>query len=124
MRISDWSSDVCSSDLIADATGWPQALHGSLQYGTRQGVHLDVHRLPWLYARQLGFAEVGCDVDRIERDHRQQRLASIHECADAHRLLADHAADGRRDSGIGKLRSAERRVGKEGVSTCRSRWST
>src|SRR3546814_7246484 len=23
MRISDWSSDVCSSDLIADERGWP-----------------------------------------------------------------------------------------------------
>src|SRR3546814_11873046 len=108
MRISDWSSDVCSSDLIADATGWPQALHGSLQYGTRQGVHLDVHRLPWRYARQLGFAEVGCGVDRIERDNRQQRLASIYEWADAHRLMR---ADGRR-------------VGRERVGRCRYRWTS
>src|SRR3546814_7116188 len=126
MRISDWSSDVCSSDLlvgvdanahrqalddlgevargvvwrdsrIADATGRPQAFHGSLQYGTRQGVHLDVHRLSGPYTRQLRLAEVGRDVNRVERAHRPQWLAGIHECADAPRLLTDHAVDGRRD---------------------------
>src|SRR3546814_8101530 len=36
---------VWRDSRIADATGRPQAFHGSLQYGTRQGVHLDVHRL-------------------------------------------------------------------------------
>lgn len=97
---------------IADATGGPQAFHGPLQYGTRQGVHLDVHRLPWLHTRQLRFAEVGRDVNRVERDHRHQWLAGIHECADAHRLLTDHAVDGRRDLGIGELqlRSGLRRL--------------
>src|SRR3546814_3591467 len=28
MRISDWSSDVCSSDLICDSSFWPTALAG------------------------------------------------------------------------------------------------
>src|SRR3546814_3007886 len=80
MRISDWSSDVCSSDLP--------------------------------YTRQLRLAEVGRDVNRVERDHRHQWLAGIHECADAHRLLTDHAVDGRRDLGIGELqlRSGLRRL--------------
>src|SRR3546814_2678173 len=30
MRISDWSSDVCSSDLIADALGYPQSSTSAL----------------------------------------------------------------------------------------------
>src|SRR3546814_10220852 len=64
MRISDWSSDVCSSDL-------------------RGGVE----------RRCVG----GGTRDRAER----------------HRPFADAAAP----------RSEERRVGKECVSTCRSRWS-
>src|SRR3546814_10610010 len=76
---------VWRDSRIADATGRPQAFHGSLQYGTRQGVHLDVHRLSGPYTRQLRLAEVGHDVNRVERDHRHQWLAGIHECADADR---------------------------------------
>src|SRR3546814_13725300 len=50
MRISDWSSDVCSSDLGGDARGWrhrpsrpalyatagPRSLHGSGDRAARQ----------------------------------------------------------------------------------------
>src|SRR3546814_5542315 len=43
---------VWRDSRIADATGRPQAFHGSLQYGTRQGVHLDVHRLSGPYTRR------------------------------------------------------------------------
>src|SRR3546814_9644516 len=69
MRISDWSSDVCSSDLA----GWPEPVVGSrpLARLRRRGV-------------QMGLRQQG-------------------------------------DAGRG--RSEERRVGKECVSTCRSRWS-
>src|SRR3546814_1806009 len=63
MRISDWSSDVCSSDLRATA---------------------DLSAPPVAACRRL--------------------------CA--------HRGPARRDG-----RSEERRVGKECVSTCRSRWS-
>src|SRR3546814_13003440 len=70
MRISDWSSDVCSSDLLPRLRGI---------------------------------------VDRL-----------VGEAALRHELDLDgaaHRAAGRR------MRSEERRVGKECVSTCRSRWS-
>src|SRR3546814_17786315 len=94
MRISDWSSDVCSSDL------------------------------------QLVHAEDGDDV--------LQRLVDLqdflHAAGDAVMLVADDAriedARGRVerihrriDAELGDLRSEERRVGKECVSTCRSRLS-
>src|SRR3546814_2330614 len=74
MRISDWSSDVCSSDLV---------------HRLARGQH---HR---------------GDEPRERRDHHQHRQ---------HRLLAEP------DRILGE-RSEERRVGKECVSTCRSRWS-
>src|SRR3546814_2207717 len=69
MRISDWSSDVCSSDLF--------------QY------RLDVEFLV------VGVAHAQCDVFKVAEKR--------------------HA-----DAFLG--RSEERRVGKECVSTCRSRW--
>src|SRR3546814_12251076 len=71
MRISDWSSDVCSSDLAGDGD------------------------------------------DR--RDTGQDRDQDV-----AERVLAAHRTErGQR----AEQRSEERRVGKECVSTCRSRWS-
>src|SRR3546814_7965818 len=75
MRISDWSSDVCSSDLLRNAAGGAHPKTGNIEMTT---------------------------------------LAS---------------ASGTRPSLAGGLswrqwlRSEERRVGKECVSTCRSRWS-
>src|SRR3546814_20831492 len=71
MRISDWSSDVCSSDLITEHAEAP---------GQQQ-----------LLLREM--------------KHRIKNLLTL-------------------SSGLVSLsRSAERRVGKECVSTCRSRWS-
>src|SRR3546814_9663423 len=71
MRISDWSSDVCSSDLLATSI-------------CAQG-HIQVARP----------ALIGYRIDVLYRMLRWRELA----------------------------RSEERRVGKECVSTCRSRWS-
>src|SRR3546814_19107660 len=92
MRISDWSSDVCSSDL--GDPGRPRARGVARGGGARQqggarlfGLSRDAGRAP---ARQAG----------------QSRARR-----------ADAADPGRGE------RSEERRVGKEGVSTCRSRWS-
>src|SRR3546814_14844860 len=73
MRISDWSSDVCSSDL----TGRGEVRH-------RLSVGLDPGRA------------AGCGGGR--------------QCPEKWNA-----------GGVG--RSEERRVGKECVSTCRSRWS-
>src|SRR3546814_5464013 len=69
MRISDWSSDVCSSDLI------------------------------------------GVELRLALRNEEQADVPS----GGRHLLLCDPIAQ--------ELRSEERRVGKECVSTCRSRWS-
>src|SRR3546814_16484512 len=81
MRISDWSSDVCSSDLWLDG-----AAAGALRSLFVDGVErADVWRLP-RRTRYLG-------------------------------TLLNHGGWGR------EWRSEERRVGKECVSTCSSRWS-
>src|SRR3546814_14965518 len=77
MRISDWSSDVCSSDLV-DREPEPLQLRAHrVDIGARPaaGMHAPFHR-------------------GIFRGHTE-----------------------------GVPRSEERRVGKECVSTCRSRWS-
>src|SRR3546814_17302963 len=87
MRISDWSSDVCSSDLEGEAHEVPPA--------------------------------VGIDVDAGRRRH-----ADLCQHALAERLaVVGQRRDGRVDvEGAAGRRSEEDRVGKECVSTCRSRW--
>src|SRR3546814_2854779 len=89
MRISDWSSDVCSSDLRLRPV-WLWLRH-------HRHFFLDAG------APDAGPAVAGalCVADRRARRH----------------------SLGRRLGLGGAARSEERRVGKEGVSTCRSRWS-
>src|SRR3546814_19610683 len=98
MRISDWSSDVCSSDL--EDTQWDvlQAL-------------LDVLKLA---AAQLTvvFAEHG-EVDFAEVAARAVAAFGSDDAPTELALAFDYRIQ----------RSEERRVGKECVSTCRSRWS-
>src|SRR3546814_18315368 len=89
MRISDWSSDVCSSDLLAPA---PRYRRNSPRI-----------------------------VDRIRnRLHMLTRFDPLELYA---MLLGGMAAEEKAPFRELWGRSEERRVGKECVSTCRSRWS-
>src|SRR3546814_11253945 len=128
MRISDWSSDVCSSDLIL-GLGILLRLAVLLQ-PREKGLHEIAGRtVGGLRCRRAAVAGVIRRVEQIE-----QRCVAVAVVIAAVDLLATvmmvvtaalHA--GRRRSGLGILlrrnRSEERRVGKECVSTCRSRWS-
>src|SRR3546814_15852559 len=102
MRISDWSSDVCSSDL---ATWAEVAGIANLPVpGKRIGVHgRDLLREP--------FTHFALAVDRIDDEVSSGRK--------------DIAIPIRQHVGLLSMekRSEERRVGKECGGTCRSRWS-
>src|SRR3546814_10450180 len=87
MRISDWSSDVCSSDLIRSMT-----VRTVSRAGTKSGWK---HRKP------------GCTRNAHPTPEAQE-TGTRHE---------EHSSNGSME------RSEERRVGKECVSTSRSRWS-
>src|SRR3546814_15109783 len=97
MRISDWSSDVCSSDLLAPNE--PLIAYG---LASRLVALDDTSRLP----EAIGILK---KVTLAEPDNGSawQQLAVAYG----------------RTGDIGMARSEERRVGKECVSTCRSRWS-
>src|SRR3546814_13973926 len=111
MRISDWSSDVCSSDLLCPGRGpllpERQPLHDRVEEGDggdRQEEDADAaaEELPEVALEQdVGLLDAFLEhLAEDEADHhgRQREVAQPH-------------------------RSEERRVGKECVSTCRSRWS-
>src|SRR3546814_3742067 len=86
MRISDWSSDVCSSDLL-----------GVWQF------KWELEDLAFRYLQPEDYRRVASMVaqKRSERERYVKQLVNELQAS---------------------LRSEERRVGKEGVSKCRSGW--
>src|SRR3546814_13277705 len=123
MRISDWSSDVCSSDLLPTKTG----------------------RAPVRSCGNCGGASTTSAIPRLppRARHPHPALTRPGETPESPAHLRDNPAmdtqahDGdalvvagktyrsRPPTGTGKFKdhsSEERRVGKECVSTCRARW--
>src|SRR3546814_18370338 len=96
MRISDWSSDVCSSDLFAQSGG--VAVTDELSEAAA------LSGAPELSAS----ATARPPASKFERRLSEASLAARRSGEIAARPAA---------------RSEERRVGKGCVSTCRSRWS-
>src|SRR3546814_15479274 len=101
MRISDWSSDVCSSDLAGNSV-----VAGFF----RQEIN-DAQRM---FQRDALFLEGLRHFNAGEHAYDAVETSSAH-----HRVAMRAGNDG---PGVGiASRSEERRVGKECVSTCRSR---
>src|SRR3546814_17743672 len=103
MRISDWSSDVCSSDLVPCPPIW-------------RGEAAVPPRAAWRPCARPG-------KNRLCQNQTGSGAPSVPvHPAPGYRMdtLRDHAA---RHFPHARERSEERRVGKECVSTCRSRWS-
>src|SRR3546814_16916959 len=106
MRISDWSSDVCSSDL------WTADL--------AEQVRLEADEMIRSIAEECGVR----NLNRIKPGIAEATRAIL-------RRVPDRIYVQRRDDPdvahicllADKARSEARRVGKECVSTCRSRWS-
>src|SRR3546814_5701532 len=89
MRISDWSSDVCSSDLHAAAVvrgSYHSVVVVDMPFGTYEASPQQAFESAAYLLKKSGAAAVKLEGGRA-------------------------------------MRSEERRVGKECVSTCRSRWS-
>src|SRR3546814_12711178 len=110
MRISDWSSDVCSSDLVVRIFDW-----GS---DTTANMILDDGGDATMFA--LWGARVEAGETLFTPSNEEEEIF----CAVLTRFLAERPGYLTKTVQAIKGRSEERRVGKECVSTCRSRWST
>src|SRR3546814_17865920 len=101
MRISDWSSDVCSSDLVD---------------GAEPGIFAEAEEA--LTLAQADAVVRFLDENGIARN--SVRVIGFHG-----QTVLHQAPDNGRKGNTRQLgnRSEGRRVGKECVSTCRSRWS-
>src|SRR3546814_16799106 len=119
MRISDWSSDVCSSDLVsrhqavAVAAQQPRRLPCApeAQRGLEALLRLREERA--LRRRDAGDAEGAQHRSRALRPRLARPPGSSLQSLQARRAAA----------ALPQARSEERRVGKECVITSRSRWA-
>src|SRR3546814_20730644 len=103
MRISDWSSDVCSSDLLA--------INRQVQPLVDQGASAIVVAIHQGLYSDLPPDAPGCDGIRGPL---LEILGKIDPRVDL--VVSGHTHQT-------YIRSEERRVGHECVRTCRSRWS-
>src|SRR3546814_13731637 len=97
MRISDWSSDVCSSDLVL-GQGQLRVLSGPFKWS------VPLAKITAITPTSSPLSSPALSLDRLRIDYGVGNSVMI--------------------SPRNKEQSSEeRRVGKECVSTCRSRWS-
>src|SRR3546814_11546264 len=138
MRISDWSSDVCSSDLVASERIFGTAFHVavlspraefSLSVGADAlGIRAHSSQLynVWCALKPvvaLAAAELA-EAHGVDPDTSVSGIAKqFPDCFATLRQIMSHRFAGVYPSLAQVARSAERRVGKECVSPCRSRWS-
>src|SRR3546814_12735637 len=113
MRISDWSSDVCSSDLASV---------------TINGVAIDPDNLPQTIVSDATGTLVitAFTYDPVTGDGSityEYTLADNTSGDDTSVTFEVVVTDLDGDEASDDLRSEERRVGKECVGTCKSRWS-
>src|SRR3546814_3430752 len=68
MRISDWSSDVCSSDLVIDAIvrDVPQALRPAWQELAGQAAEANAFAEPWFVAAGLRNLRADLDIHLLQ----------------------------------------------------------
>src|SRR3546814_15991386 len=98
MRISDWSSDVCSSDL-RNAIQTAQQWHNDARHGVDVSITL----------RSMLLTP-------------EQRVAQMEPVVEQFVFVIPRVTSPGIELAVSR-RSEERRVGKECVRTCRSRWS-
>src|SRR3546814_7951838 len=99
MRISDWSSEVCSSDLFGRSLSIKRYSEApTLMTLARLLDDPEQTSASTLSPQALIEAEAQLNLEPLP----------VSQCGDVHKVV---------------VRSEERRVGKECVSTCRSRWS-
>src|SRR3546814_18527817 len=106
MRISDWSSDVCSSDLTSNKF-----------VVTPRGIF----ELKYFFTASIASSGGG---EAHSAEAVRDRIKRLIDAEPASAVLsADRIVDLLRADGVDIARSEKRRVGKECVSTCSTRLS-
>src|SRR3546814_20844976 len=126
MRISDWSSDVCSSDLCQNDIMCAETMDRTVLHAERDHTpayaifHDEIERE--IFDEEIGVVFQALLIKRVQHGVAGavgSGAGALRSRSRAH--ILHHAAEGALID-LALFRSEERRVGKECVSTCRSRW--
>src|SRR3546814_19667317 len=109
MRISDWSSDVCSSDLDLLIAGGVESMSRAPFVMPKPETAFS--RANAVYDTTIGWRFV---------NPRMKAAYGVDSMPETGENVAQEHGISRQDQDA--FRSEERRLGKECVSTCRSRW--
>src|SRR3546814_18730574 len=111
MRISDWSSDVCSSDLIDHEIARRLVRQRGLRDEIRilAGCRREVERVDQIGVRQILQARTRTIFEQAAADGQRQRVDDVKRRFAENSLFCDESSE-------------ERRGGNECGSMCRSRW--
>src|SRR3546814_16905444 len=118
MRISDWSSDVCSSDLMSERDLMP----GERLPHYVSEAPFDPYEVEKLTPQQERYYQAS-EWRIVWWRFRRHRVAVWSGAFLIAMYLAVVICEFLAPYNLHSRRSEERRVGKECVSTCRSRWS-
>src|SRR3546814_16888587 len=128
MRISDWSSDVCSSDLAALEQWFRIVQYLRVEAVGHRVAEVRPLRSAFLVGR-IDLGEQRVEVEIVEMFGAAADLAAQFGAADhlveaAAAELGENPAHFLGEDGhlVDDLRTEERSVGKDGVSTLSSRW--
>src|SRR3546814_14489565 len=120
MRISDWSSDVCSSDLYNVIL--LKALADRLAEALAEHLHRRVREEFWGFDPDESLDNAALIAEKYRGIRPAPGYPACPEHSEQRMLFSLLDAEGNAGMELTD-RSEERRVGKECVSTCRSRWS-
>src|SRR3546814_12721047 len=110
MRISDWSSDVCSSDLV-----------GKGIVGVVDDKAIVLGNASFLEEYDVDLGALAEAADRLRADGATAIYIAVNGKAAGVLAIADPVKETTGEA-LAALRSEERRVGQECVRTCRSPW--
>src|SRR3546814_5002506 len=132
MRISDWSSDVCSSDLEGtgrrgavtkeDLVNYASGKTAGLSGGARPEERVPMTRIRKRIAERLMLSKNSTAMLTSFNEVNLGKVMAMRKALQDDFIKANGIKLG--FMSFFAKKSEERRVGKECVSTCRSRWST
>src|SRR3546814_13995734 len=118
MRISDWSSDVCSSDLSPESDVRSVALD-TIPSELVESIEIKKTLTPDMDADTIGAT---IEINTTSALDRKKPFVAVSAEGSYNDKTEKWSPKGSIDFST-RLRSAERRGGKAGVRTCRYRWS-
>src|SRR3546814_11618050 len=118
MRISDWSSDVCSSDLSQYGSVRVREKSAELQRVAADAVKIAAEIIAENFSK-----ETVLDMSQMDVPTKADITRRIKEIEKAAKEELEGLKARAQEAMQNQTRSEKRREGKEGGNTCRSRWA-